>query len=105
MYARTRPPRSACEMRRLDKKCIFGLPEGPRRRLCISRLFSALFSLLLAGKKSQWMSLYKYKLQQIFALRIILRLLLPQSPPGSVKNIRKDYGIITENLYNIIVRW
>lgn len=48
-----RPPRSACEMRRLDKKCIFGPPEGlRRRRLCISRLFSALFSLLVAKNRS-----------------------------------------------------
>lgn len=92
MYARTRPPRSACEMRRLDKKCIFGPPEGPRRRLCISRLFSALFS-LPPGKKSRRMALYKYKLQQIFALRIILRLPPPESPLGSVKHTRKDYRI------------
>lgn len=55
MYARTRPPRSACEMRRLDKKCIFGSPGGSRRRrLCISRLFSALFSLLVVKSRGGW---------------------------------------------------
>jgi len=89
-------------MRRLDKKCIFGPPEGPCRRLCISRLFSTLFSLPVIksrGGRCINISYSKYSPYELFSVYCCLNLRLEEKRI-SARIIR----LLTENLYNIIVR-